>query len=168
MRFFVFLILGFLQIIEMSYAADFPFSDLTPGTEEYRAVETLSRNGMIVDDGSDRFRPGDPATRDIFTSVSASVSCTSCLTPSIEDIVSYRVSPFIDLAKSSPYYYCIADAATDRIVSGYSLDTSGQAVCQDGQTYTSPPFCGTNSITRIEAATILLRQVGLWDDARNT
>lgn len=40
--------------------------------------------------------------------------------------------------------------------------------CEDGNTYTSNPFCANNSITRIEAVAMLLRRANLWNDTLNS
>ena len=44
----------------------------------------------------------------------------------------------------------------------------GQSTCENSQSYTSSPFCADNTITRIEAAAILLRRAKLWDDTLNS
>jgi len=103
----------------------------------------------------------------MFVGLATSVSCHKCLSPSVEDTIHYQFSPFIDLEKSNPYYYCISYATEENIVNGYELDTTGNATCQNGEKYASVPFCDENNTTRIEAAAMLLRQAGLWDDIRN-
>ncbi len=54
------------------------------------------------------------------------------------------------------------------IVEGYVIGPDGSSKCENGESYTATPFCANNKITRIEAAAVLLRQAGLWDNARNT
>jgi len=51
---------------------------------------------------------------------------------------------------------------------GYPLDKSGNASCEDKKQYSSSPFCPENTITRIEATKILLKQAKLWDDTLNS
>jgi S-layer homology domain len=82
--------------------------------------------------------------------------------------VRYNISPFVDLPKINPYYYCIAYAKEYNIAQGYIPDTTGSVNCEDGKNYTSSPFCASNTITRIEAAAILLRRAKLWDDILNS
>jgi hypothetical protein len=90
------------------------------------------------------------------------------MTPSVADIIRYRVSPFVDLPKVNQYYYCIAYAEEYDITQGYILNELGQSRCENNQLYTSSPFCADNTITRIEAAAILLRRAKLWDDRLNS
>jgi hypothetical protein len=80
----------------------------------------------------------------------------------------YQISPFPDLLKSNPYYYCIAYAEDKGIVQWYRLDNTGTMTCGDGGKWTTSPFCEKNETTRIEAAAMLLRQAHLWDDTRNS
>lgn len=40
--------------------------------------------------------------------------------------------------------------------------------CQNAQeTFSEIPFCPVNSITRIEAVAVLLRQAGIWNESLN-
>jgi S-layer homology domain len=105
--------------------------------------------------------------RDFFVSLAVGIGCKECITPSVDDIIHYSVSPFVDLSKVNPYYYCIAYAKEHDIAQGYMPDTTGVATCEDAHPYTSSPFCAANTITRIEAAAILLRRAHLWDDTLN-
>jgi PKD repeat protein len=86
----------------------------------------------------------------------------------MEDILAYQISPFIDLPKTNQYYYCIAYAKDNGITQWYITDSSGKATCENSQQYMSSPFCAANTITRIEAAAILLRRAQLWDDTLNS
>ena len=106
--------------------------------------------------------------RDFFVSLSVGIGCHECMTPSVADIVRYTVSPFVDLPKVNQYYYCIAYAKEYNIAQGYILNEVGQSTCENSQSYTSSPFCAGNTITRIEAAAILLRRAKLWDDTLNS
>ena len=105
--------------------------------------------------------------RDFFVSLAMNIGCKECLTPTPQDIIAYNVSPFVDMAKTNPYYYCIAEAKYDNIAQGYITDLAGKSTCENGMTYTSNPFCPANTITRIEAAAMLLRQANLWNDTLN-
>jgi hypothetical protein len=53
--------------------------------------------------------------RDFFVSLAVGIGCHKCETPSIEDILKYPISPFIDLPKTNQYYYCIAYAKDNNI-----------------------------------------------------
>ena len=105
--------------------------------------------------------------RDFFVSLAVGIGCKACITPSTADIVRYPISPFVDLPKVNPYYYCIAYAKEYNIAQGYIMNEVGQSTCENSQSYTSSPFCASNTITRIEAAAILLRRAKLWDDTLN-
>lgn len=157
-----------LSLVSSAFAAELPFTDVQKTDSYYEGVLDLYRYGIISDDGSHEFRPDDPIERDMFVGLATSVSCHKCITPSLTDIITYKISPFIDLEKTNTYYYCIAYAADTDIVRWYTLDTSGSAKCQNNSTYSSIPFCPENKTTRIEAAAMLLRQANLWDDTRNT
>lgn len=74
----------------------------------------------------------------------------------------------MDILKTNKYFYCISYAKEKEIVRGYTLDTTGKTQCQNNQTFSEVPFCPANSITRIEAAAVLLRQSGLWNDNYNS
>jgi PKD repeat protein len=80
----------------------------------------------------------------------------------------YQTSPFVDIRKSNPYYYCIAEAKTVGITQGYILDQTQSTTCEDGSKYTSSPFCANNSTSRIEATAMLLRRANLWNDTLNS
>ncbi len=150
------------------FAREFPFTDVKPTDSYYGDVKFLFENGIISDDGSHLFRPNDPVSRDAFVGLSVSVSCKKCLTPTFEDVIKYQNSPFIDLTKTNPYFYCIAYANEKNITQGYTLDTSGKASCENGSSYASVPFCTENKTTRIEATAMLLRQANLWNDTLNS
>jgi len=86
----------------------------------------------------------------------------------VTDILRYTNNPFVDILKQNKYFYCISYAKEKEIVRGYTLDAAGKTQCQNNQTFSEVPFCPANSITRIEAAAVLLRQAGLWNDAYNS
>lgn len=150
------------------FAIEMPFTDVESTTPYYDAVRDLYVGKIITDNGDHLFRPNDLMNRDFFVSLSVGIGCHKCETPSIEDISKYQISPFIDLPKTNRYYYCIAYAKDNNITQGYVLDTTGKATCENGQQYMSSPFCAANTITRIEAAAILLRRAKLWDDNLNS
>ncbi len=158
----------FLGFFVDSFAREMPFTDIPTGSPYYNAVKYLLEQNIITDDGSHKFHGEDTMMRDTFVGLSVSVSCKKCITPTPDDIIRYQTSPFIDLSKGNPYFYCIAYAAEKDIVQGYNLDKgSGKVSCQNNQVYSSVPFCENNKITRIESAAVLMRQARLWDDIRN-
>ena len=106
-------------------------------------------------------------SRDFFVSLAVGIGCHKCETPSVDDIIKYQISPFIDLPKTNRYYYCIAYAAENNIAQWYIPNETGKAYCENKKEYMSSPFCAENSISRIEAAAILLRRAKLWDDSLN-
>ncbi len=74
----------------------------------------------------------------------------------------------MDFEKKSPYFYCVSYAKEREIVFGYSIPGATSYACQDAQSWNGVPFCAKNRTSRIEAAAMLLRQAGLWDDAINS
>ncbi len=157
----------FLGFFVNSFARELPFTDMPESSPYYSAVKYLYDQGIISDDGSHLFRDTDTIARDTFIGLSVSVSCRKCITPTPDDVIRYQVSPFIDLSKANPYFYCTAYAAEKDIVQGYLPDQTGQSSCQNGKKYNSNPFCENNKTSRIEAAGVLLRQAKLWDDTMN-
>lgn len=168
MRKFLFFIISILGFSGNLFATEFPFTDIGSSSEYYSSVKYLFDNRVISDDWSHLFRANEPMNRDAFVGLSVSVSCKKCITPSSEDIIKYQTSPFFDLEKNNPYFYCIAYASEKNIVQWYTLDTTGKTSCQDWKSYMSSPFCENNKTTRIEAVWMLLRQAHLWDDTKNT
>lgn len=168
MRRLFFSILACLSLVSSAFAADLPFTDVKKTDTYYEAVRSLYDAHVIIDNGDHLFRGESLMTRDFYVSLAVWVGCKKCATPSIDDIIRYQVSPFIDLSKTNPYYYCIAYAKEENITQWYILDASGKAACENGSSYTSNPFCADNSISRIEANAILLRRAKLWDDTLNT
>ncbi|PID84113.1 hypothetical protein CSB09_02440 [Candidatus Gracilibacteria bacterium] len=162
-----FLGLAVLFGFTLSAFANHPFTDIPRQSPYYDAVNALYTNGILKSDESNLFHPEAPMRRDFFVSLVVGVGCKKCTTPSGEDIRKYMNSPYIDLPKTNPYYYCIAYADDKDIVQGYGLDARGQASCENGTVYTSVPFCAENTISRIEAVAILLRRSGLWNDTLN-
>ncbi len=164
----LFWVLVFFTFFVETFAKGMPFTDVPESSPYFNAVKYLSEQNIITDDGSHKFHGEDTITRDIFVGLSVSVSCKKCITPTPADIIAYQNSPFIDLSKANPYFYCISYAAEKNIVQWYSLDkATGKVICQNNQTYSSVPFCENNKTTRIEAAGMLLRQAKLWDDTQN-
>lgn len=149
-------------------AANMPFTDVIPSDSYYSAVQDLYDNRIITDSGDHLFRPKELMARDFFVALSVQIGCRKCDTPSIDDIIRYQISPFVDLTKMNPHYYCIAYAKDASITQGYIIDSSGKATCENGTRYSSSPFCASNTITRIESTAILLRRAKLWDDTLNS
>lgn len=168
MRRIGFFIASFLVfLLPETWAAEMPFTDVSPSDTYYNAVFDLYNKWVITDDGSHLFQPGELMNRDFYVALAVAVGCRKCETPSMSDIILYRESPFIDLVKTNKYYYCIAYAKDVGITQWYIPDNTGKAYCEDGASYISPPFCAKNTISRIEAAAILLRRVELWNDSLN-
>lgn len=154
-----------IAIVSHTHAAELPFTDVNPRADYYEGLESLYHAGIISDDGTHLFRPNALMTRDFYVSLAVGIGCKECEVPSIEDIMRYTTSPFVDLKKTNPYYYCIAYAAENNITHGYNIDpATNQASCEDRKIYTTSPFCEANTISRIEAAAILLRRVNLWNE----
>lgn len=164
-KFFVF-ICAFFAGISSIFAAH-PFTDVTPSDPFYEAVDTLYSRQIIANEGDNLFHPNDLINRDFFISLIMGIGCQYCDPPSIDSVIRYQHSPFVDLHKTNPHYYCIASAENNNITQGYITDTTGTTSCEDGNTYSSNPFCPSNTITRIEAAAMLLRQAELWNDTLN-
>lgn len=162
------IIVGLLSFVSASSAASIPFTDVRNTDPYYSAIAELYSARIISDDGSHLFRPTEPMTRDFFTSLVMSVGCTSCTKATPEMVSLYQTSPFIDIRKSNPYYYCIAEAKAIGITQGYILDQTQSTSCEDGTKYTSSPFCASNSTSRIEATAMLLRRANLWNDTLNS
>ncbi len=150
------------------FAIEMPFTDVGPNDVYYSSVQELYEWKVISDSGDHLFRPADLMSRDFFVSLAVGIGCHRCETASMEDIITYRVSPFVDLQKTNQFYYCIAYAKDANISQWYTPDKSGKATCENSQQYMSSPFCAENTISRIEAAAILLRRAKLWDDTLNS
>lgn len=162
------ILVSLLFSLETVLAATIPFTDVIPSDSYYSAVQDLYESRVITDSGDHLFRPKDLMARDFFVALSVQIGCHKCETPSIADIVRYQVSPFVDLNKVNPHYYCIAYAKDAGVTQGYILDSSGKATCENSTEYSSSPFCASNTISRIEATAILLRRAKLWDDTLNS
>jgi PKD domain/S-layer homology domain len=165
-------LISYLALIVSSlgtiFAGEMPYTDVAPSAPYASAVQELYDGRIITDDGSHLFRPTDLMARDFFVSLAVGIGCHECMSPSVDDIIRYRVSPFVDLPKVNQYYYCIAYAKEYDITQGYIMNERGESTCENSQIYTSSPFCASNTITRIEAAAILLRRAKLWDDILNS
>lgn len=166
-RLILFILVSYFSL-STTWASDMPFTDVRPADPYYQAVSDLYAGGVISDSGDHLFRPDDQMKRDFYVSLVVGVGCKKCITPSPSDIVRYLQSPFVDLSKINPYYYCIAYAHDIWVVQGYKPDQTGQVSCEDNHPYTSSPFCEDNQISRIEAVAVLLRRAKLWDDTMNS
>lgn len=159
----------FFLILAPSFvgASELPFTDVSPGVSYYADLKHMYDAGVIGDTTDHLFRPDGLLPRDEFVAITVGVSCQKCISPSIDDIIRYNQNPFVDILKKNQYFYCISYAKEKEIVRGYILDQTGKVQCQDTQSFSEVPFCPANSITRIEAAAVLLRQAGLWNESLN-
>ncbi len=165
-RFFLLILSFFIGILSVS-ARELPFTDVKKTDIFYDAVGTLYQKWILSDTPDHLFRPNDLMTRDFYVFMAVGIWCKQCEIPSTADIIRYQNSPFVDLTKINPYYYCVAYAEDIGMTQWYPPDTTGKAYCENKSSYTTPPFCAANTITRIEAAAILLRRAKLWDDTLN-
>ena len=110
MRRFVLLILSFFIGILSVSARELPFTDVYKNDTFYTAVGALYQKGIISDTPDHLFRPNDLMTRDFYVFMAVGIGCKECETPSTADIIRYQNSPFVDLSKINPYYYCVAYA----------------------------------------------------------
>lgn len=150
------------------FAVDLPFTDVSPSDDYYADLVSLYERGVIPDSSNKRFNPSSLINRDDFVSIVVGVGCKKCLSPSFDDIIKYNTLPFVDFARENPNFYCVSYAKEQKIVEGYVVGSDGSSKCESGDTFKETPFCANNKITRIEAAAVLLRQAGLWDNTRNT
>ncbi|EKE27381.1 MAG: hypothetical protein ACD_3C00216G0009 [uncultured bacterium (gcode 4)] len=147
---------------------NFPFVDIKPSDELYKDLKTLYSNNVVKDTPDHQFHPDSLITRDEFLWIVVWVWCKDCINPTIDDFIKYDLSPFVDLSKFNPYYYCIANWKESSITQWYLLDSKWEYTCQNKKTFTSTPFCPENNITRIEATAMLLRIAKVWDDNLNS
>lgn len=166
-QYFIFLIAPLFSLGTV-FAWEIPFTDVKTTDSYYESVRELYESRIVSDNGDHLFRPQDLMSRDFFVSLAVEIGCHQCETPSMDDIITYQISPFIDLPKTNQYYYCIAYAKDNNITQWYITDTTGTATCENAEKYMSSPFCAANSISRIESAAILLRRARLWDDTLNS
>ncbi len=165
----LFAIVVFLFTTANAFAQDnLPFTDIKADSPYYNAVKNLYDARVISDDGSHLFRADAPMNRDFFVSLAVQIGCKQCLTPTVDDLIQYQQSPFVDFPKTNQFYYCVAYAANEGITQGYITDNSGKTSCENGETFSSNPFCAENSISRIEAAAMLLRRANLWNESLNS
>ncbi len=164
----IFLTATFWGIVSPASATDFPFSDVSSSDSIYPDLKRLYERGVIDVPSDGKFHPEALMDRDEFVSIAVGVGCKKCLIPTVEDVLKYREIPFLDFEKKSPYFYCVSHAKERGIVFGYSIPGNSSYACQDGKSWEGVPFCAKNRTSRIEAAAMLLRQAGLWDDAANS
>lgn len=157
-----------LILPSITAAAELPFGDVSSKDVYYADLKHMYEAGVIGDSPDNLFHPDGLLPRDEFVGIVVGVSCKKCVYPSPSDILRYTLNPFADIFKQNRYFYCISYAKEKEIVRGYTLDSEGKTQCQDGKSFSEVPFCPSNSITRIEAAAVLLRQAGLWSEAYNT
>lgn len=151
-----------------AYAVTLPFVDVSPTDDYYQDLSNLYERGIVPDSPNKKFNPDSLMNRDDFVAIVVGVSCKKCLMPSFEDVLRYTELPFVDFKRENQNFYCVSYAKEQGIIEGYITDASGKSSCQDGASYGEAPFCAYNKITRIEAAAVLLRQAGLWNNTLNT
>ena len=154
--------------IGSTFASTLPFTDVASTAPYHDSVKTLYDGGIITNNGDNLFRPNEQMTRDFYVSLVVGIGCKKCEPPSVEDIVKYINTPFVDVSKNNQYYYCIAYAEDVGIAQGYIPDTTGKITCENNTSYSTSPFCASNTISRIEAAAVLLRRANLWNDTLNS
>lgn len=148
--------------------SELPFTDINNNDELYEDLLTLYKNNILKKTSDNKFHPDSPIQRDEFVGIVVWVGCKDCLNPLPEDILKYTLPPFPDVTKLNPYFYCISIAKDKWMTQGYILDNTWKHTCDNWEIFTTSPFCPNNKITRIEAATILLRSANLWNDELNT
>lgn len=162
------LFFALILIPSLVSAAPMPFTDVPTDAPWYHDLERMYNAGVIGDTADHLFRPDGLLPRDEFVGIVVGVTCRKCIYPSAADIIKYQSDPFVDITKRNLYFYCISYAKEQNIVRGYVLNDAGKVSCQNGQEYSETPFCPVNNITRIEAAAVLLRQAGLWNETLNS
>lgn len=145
-----------------------PFLDVKTDDELYSDLSTLYRNHVIKDTNDQMFHPDTLIPRDEFVAIVVGIWCRECINPSTEDFIKYDALPFLDISKLSPYFYCVSIWKDDWITQWYLLNDKWEYTCQNKETYKEIPFCPANNITRIEAATVLLRSAKIWNDELNS
>lgn len=167
--------LGCLAVVSLlslslgtAFAASLPFSDVKETDVYYNDLRILYERGIIPESPTGKFFPDALMNRDEFVSIVVGVTCKSCLTPTFDDILKYTALPFVDFERTNINFYCVSYAKEQKIIEGYVVNGSGNSSCQDGTSFNQTPFCANNKITRIEAAAVLLRQAGLWNNDLNT
>jgi hypothetical protein len=106
------------------------------------------------------FAASGDVTRSQFISTLLEVNCDSCKIVNAIDAWKFEKPRFADVGLSNPDYYCIEKAISKWYVEGYDSAT----LCQDGTNASGSKFCPNNTITRIEASAVLLRQALIWND----
>lgn len=157
-------ILFFVWITQL-YASELPFKDVKKTDDIYKDLKLLYDNMVIKDNSEHLFNWDSLLKRDEYVAIAVWVWCKECIYPSAEIIYKYDNIPFQDVDKFNPYYYCISIAKDEWLIQWYILDADKKYICQNNQTYlNSKPFCPENNITRIEAATILLRVAKIYNE----
>ncbi len=156
----------FLIIFNVTFA-EIPFTDVSTKDYFYYDLDYLYNVWIIKNTSDNLFYPNSLIKRDEFVWIVIWVGCVDCINPTIEDILKYNTTPFVDILKTNPYYYCISKWKDSGIVEWYKLNNNWVYICQNNQAYKQTPFCPENNITKIEATTILLRAAKIYDDELN-
>lgn len=146
---------------------NFPFRDVQKSDEIYSDLYYLYNNNVIKDTYDHMFRPDMLIPRNEFVWIVIWVWCKDCLNPTASEIIKFTISPFLDVSKLDPYYYCISYWKQEWVTQWYLLWSNGTYTCQNNETFSSVPFCPENNTTRIEAAAMLLRTAKIWNDELN-
>ncbi len=156
-RIFIFIILIF-WFWSTIFAEDFSFYKFS-NVNPLHFKKTISA-GWITDNGDHIFAWWEIATREFFSQIMTSSTCTVCSIPSTTDITKYQKPSFNDIDQKNPYYYCIEKAKEK-----WSLWIKN--TCSYIDASNTPIFCGKDGITRIEAVIALLNEAKIWDDTKN-
>lgn len=154
------------------------FSDIDANYPYKQQLQILYDNGIIAPDEEGKLHPYQLLSREEFVGIVMEVSCNDCIQPGVswELIQKYtQKQSFYDVWLQNDYFYCIADANENGIVSWYESWTT----CEDGTVSSNQkPFCPQNTIVLEEALAVILRasgilteqqardvrtKIGLWD-----
>lgn len=90
------------------------FSDVPPAHPAYKYVQALAATGYQLDDGSEKFRPDDPITREEMIGIKAQVDEGESIKP--DPVAMAEVWNFKDIAKIDKFYS--GSIYTDHFIKG--------------------------------------------------
>ena len=127
-----------------------PFSDLPSYNPYFEDILTLYEKGLLEGYQDTSFRPQQLITRSEFVKMVLGIGeCIDCRYPPKDIKQQYTKQPFPDIYDNAWYFYCIAHAQKNGIVTGYLEGT------KKGLFYPEDP------ISRAESIAILLRSLGI-------